>query len=470
MKKILVVLPRGEAIKNFVYSGITDALRQQYKVIFFSVIPNSEIKEYLASKCDVLYSLEKEGTDGFYASEVKKCIQIAHVWNINSVTGNLKLLKDDVASRGKWGASLLRAMRKWIASFFVSDRKLERLTSYYVRLQYGKKAVVHYKRILKEISPALVFNTSHIHNSYSLDLLYACKKARIRTATFLFSWDNLTSQGRIIPTYDFYFTWNGKIKNDLLQYYPFLPEKNIFITGSPQFDFHFMEEYTYSKEELYDILGIDHQKKIILYSTGMAYYTPKEDLIVKALHEKLKKINTDLQLVVRIYAKDDNAPFYALRERDDTIKIPDHYWEVNHLAPTMKDIKLFTSLVKHSAIGINVASTVSLDLAIHNTPVINIAFNPPDVDIYPNDYAKVYQFDHYQPIVKSGAVSLAYNIDEFEARIKKYIENPELHQKERARLISDFFGAELKKDKKSVFLTIFKEIADTYTPQAQKNL
>jgi len=457
-RKLVIILPRGEAIKNFVYSGITDALRKKYHMVFFSVIPNGEIETYLKEKCDEFYQLDEESNDTRYAAEVKQCIQIAHAKNLNSVTGNLKLLKDDVDSRKKSLSSTVRSIRKRIASLYVSDKKLKKLTSYYVRLQYKKDTVRYYEKLLRDIKPDIVFNASHIHNSYSLDLLYACKKLKLKTAAFLFSWDNLTSQGRIIPTYDFYFTWNKKIKQDLLKYYPFLNKEHVYVTGSPQFDFHFMEEFIYSKDQLYEFLQIPLDKKIILYSTGMAYYTPKEHIIVKELHERLKKIDTNLQLVVRIYAKDDNTEYYTLRDSDYSLKVPDHYWELNHLTPTMKDIKLFTSLVKYASIGINVASTVSLDLAIHNVPVLNIAFNPPNIDVYPNDYKKIYDFDHYKPIVTSGAVSLVHDLNDFEEQVRTYISNPQKDEIARKKLMHDFFGEELYKDKKSVFLDVFSTI------------
>ena len=93
MKKLLIILPRGESIKNFVYSGITDSLRKEYKVVFFSVVPNQEIKEYLISKCDDFYELNESKTRNKYANEVLKVLQIAHAKRVNSVTGNFMILK-----------------------------------------------------------------------------------------------------------------------------------------------------------------------------------------------------------------------------------------------------------------------------------------------------------------------------------------------------------------------------------------
>lgn len=459
MKKIVVILPRGESIKNFVYSGITDALRDKYKIIFFSVVPNESLKEYLVSKCDAFYELEESVVKpNFYSQELKYILQIAHLNLLDSVTGNLKIVKDDFASKRNLRSNFIRKIRKTLAKQFSSQKSLKNLTNRFIKSNFSNIDVIKYENILIDIQPDIVFNTSHIHNDISLNLMYAVKKRSIKTATFLFSWDNLTSQGRILPDYDIYFTWNDKIKRDLLNLYSEIKETDVFVTGTPQFDFHFKQEFIKSKQDLYNFLEISPEKKIILYSTGMTYYTPKEHIIVKEIEKVIKDINRDLQLVVRIYAKDDNTEYYKIRENSKYIKVPDHFWELNYLTPTLKDIKLFNSLINHCTIGINVASTVSLDLAILNKPVINIAFNPPGEDIYPNDYEKIYDFDHYKPILNSGAISLVKNTKELQEQIKNYLKNSSYLEKERKDLINLFFGNELKKDKKLTFVCIFNSL------------
>lgn len=458
MKKIVLILPRGEAIKNFVYSGIVARLRENYHVTFFSVVPNKEIKDYLISNCDDFYELQETISKNKFASEILQVLQIAHAKKLNSYTGNLKILKDDLLSKRSLKSRIVRKLRKLLAFFYASQDSLVGLTNYYIRKNFTNKQVLFYEEILKDIKPHIVFNTSHIHNQISLDLMYATKKLKIKTMTFLFSWDNLTSQGRIIPNYDYYCTWSNKIKKDLVTYYPKLDSEKVFVTGTPQFDFHFNEEYIWSKEKLYDFLKLPKDKKIVLYSTGMAYYTPKEHIVVEEIAKVLKRIDKSLQLVVRIYAKDDNTVYYKMRDKDKTIVIPDHYWEINHLTPTIKDITLFNSLLNHCSIGINVASTVSLELAILNKPIINIAFNPPGENIYPNDYEKIYEFDHYKPIIKSGAISLVKTTDDLEEQIRLYLKQPNFKNKERQELVKQFFGKELKEDKKEIFSTVFSQI------------
>ncbi|WP_418637696.1 hypothetical protein [Winogradskyella sp.] len=458
MKKVVIILPRGEAIKNFVYTGITDVLRKEYKIIFFSVVPNLELKDYLIGKCDEFHELKASNTQNRYANQVKKILDLAHGKQLNSVTGNLKIVKDDLISKRNKKTRLSRIGRKIVASFFTTHKGLNWLTQYFIKKNYKNDAVLKYQKTLKDIAPDIVFNTSHIHNLIALDLLYAVKKLQLKTAAFMFSWDNLTSQGRIIPNYDYYFTWNDKIKIDLLRLYPQINKGSVFVTGTPQFDFHFNKQFIDTKERLYTALGISNEKKIVLYSTGMSYYCPKEHLIVQEVEKVLNKIDKDLQLVVRIYAKDDNTAYYQLRDKNPNICIPEHYWELNHLTPTIKDITLFNSLLHHCTIGINVASTVSLDLAIVNKPIINIAFNPPGVDIYPNDYKKIYEFDHYKPIVNSGAISLAKNQKDLEEQLRQYLECPSYKENERKKLVQDFFGDTLNNDNTSTFAIIFKSL------------
>lgn len=458
-QKIAIILPRGEAIKNFVYSGITDELRKDFIVDFFSVVPNLEIKKYLQEKCDRFYELspEKEAFDK-KAQQHNEILKIAHAKKLNSVTGNLKLLKDDLMSKKNIKSNIIRRFRKLLAGFYTSEESLRILTNKFVEANYNHNNVLHYEALLKESKPDIVFNASHIHNPSSYNLLYAVKKLGLKTATFLFSWDNLTSQGRIIPEYDYYFTWNEKIKKDLLRIYPFIKSDEVFVTGTPQFDFHFKDEFLWKKGKLYEFLNIPKHKKIVLYSTGMAYYVPKESIIVEEIDKVLQEIDEDLQLVVRIYAKDDNTPYYVLKEKNKRINIPDHFWELNYMTPTFKDLSLFNSLLNHCELGINVASTVSLDLAVLNKPVINIAFNPPNVDIYPNNYEKIYEFDHYKPIIASGAIALARSPQELKTQIQQYLNDKTTHEKERAQLIANFFGSTLKANKLEKFSNIFKQI------------
>ena len=68
-----------------------------------------------------------------------------------------------------------------------------------------------------------------------------------------------------------------------------------------------------------------------------------------------------------------------------------------------------------------------------NKPVINISF-----DLEPKEYLfsvkRYYDFNHFKPVVETGATKLALSFNELIHFIVRYFNNPELENEERAQL------------------------------------
>ena len=109
----------------------------------------------------------------------------------------------------------------------------------------------------------------------------------------------------------------------------------------------------------------------------------------------------------------------------------------------MEDTYLLTNTLRHVALGINVASTVSLELCMFDKPVINVGYNPPGMNISPLDYARYYDFDHYRPVVQSGAVTVAWTEDEMQQLLRKALTQPQADRAKRQMLIESMFGHRL---------------------------
>jgi hypothetical protein len=97
-------------------------------------------------------------------------------------------------------------------------------------------------------------------------------------------------------------------------------------------------------------------------------------------------------------------------------------------------------MLRHAAAGINVASTISLELCMFDKPVINVGYNPPSVAAGELEYARYYKFDHYRKVVESGAVSVARSEDELRKLLRRVLIQPELQHSERRALIEKMFG------------------------------
>ncbi|MFM1771011.1 MAG: hypothetical protein RLZZ71_153 [Bacteroidota bacterium] len=456
MRVIVIILPRGEAIRNFLYSGIVRKLNSEFKIILISIKPNEAIWQLLQSNSDVL--IELKSNQFLYAYRLFfEIYDLAHNRYVWSEAAKVRWRMRDVEAKTQKD-KIFRFLKKLIARCLANRISLQILDRIDFRMASLEPSVNEWVSTLKKYKIDLVFNSSHSHARNALPVVYAAKKLNIKTCTFLFSWDNLTSQGRVVPVYNYYFAWNNSIKGDFNEMYPNVPRQNVFVTGTPQFIGHFDKTNHLSYADVRDTLGLESNEQYFLYSSGMSHHLPEEPYVVARIADIIKSIGPNYRLVVRTYAKDRFDVFEKLKfERPDII-IPEVRWEKNFQTPLIEDQVFFSSLLKHCIAGINVASTISLELCMFDKPAINVAYNPPGKDISPYNYTRFYSFDHYKPIVESKAVELAENENQMLDLLKKAIENPESRKKERAELIHSFFGNKLDEGIADEFVNVFKRL------------
>jgi hypothetical protein len=228
----------------------------------------------------------------------------------------------------------------------------------------------------------------------------------------------------------------------LLEIYGSIKPDQVIVTGTPQFDFHFKPDFYWTREEFCSRVGADPSRPIVLYSTGMANHMPGEPRVVEGVADILKQMPElgPPQLLVRVYPKDRTGRFDDLKRRRADILFPETPWEASWLTPKIEDIYLLTNTLRHASAGINVASTVSLELCMFNRPVINVGYNPPGVDTGYIDYKRYYEFDHYRPLVESGAVALARSEADLRELLGKALTEPEAASLQRRALIRAMFG------------------------------
>ena len=260
---IMCVFPRGEAIRTHCYSGVTAELRKVADVHVVSVVPNAEVYARLAEDATTIRPLTETASHR-RVRLAREALETAHNQYLASEAAAERRRRRDLEAAGDWAAMLRNVAKRALARPFSNSRGLAVLDRLHENLALRLDPIGVWNDALERTSPDVVFNTSHVHSRNAEGLVLAARHQGRRTASFLFSWDNLTSQGRIVPQYDLYLGWNATIKDDLLRIYPHIDPETVVVTGTPQFDFHFWPELRWSRERLSETIGADVERDLIL--------------------------------------------------------------------------------------------------------------------------------------------------------------------------------------------------------------
>lgn len=437
---IVLIVPRGEAVRNFLFSDTLSSLHQQAQVTLLSVVTAPHITHYYDQHVDRSVVL-KEYTEKRLVRVYRDVVHDSHFrWLDSGVARNSRAIKN---AGVKTPRSKLKRTALNQLSYVLGHRPiLEQLTRLERELTWRLRPTDDFVELFKELKPDLVFNCSHIHGQAGSLPTRTAHRLGIPTAGFIFSWDNLTSRSRIFEPYDHYLVWHKGMRDQLLSLYPNVRAEQVHITGTPQFDYHFKPAYWLSREELAERIGIDPARPYILYTTGADKHFPEEHHHIKFVADYLAREFPEVQLVVRMYIKGIGEGTKALAtENRPNVIFPPVRWDAKWITPEYDDLATYTSLLKHAAMGINPASTVSLELMMFDKPVMNIGFDPPTTQLASYDqWERHIHFDHYKPVADSGGVMVAYSQAEMCQMIADGLTRPEQGADQRRAFIDAFFG------------------------------
>jgi hypothetical protein len=145
------------------------------------------------------------------------------------------------------------------------------------------------------------------------------------------------------------------------------------------------------------------------------------------------------QVVLRPAPVDNGTRFDAVRRDFPELIYAHPGWSAaeagwDHVLPPAADIQFLANLVRYSDININFGSTMSLDFAVNDKPVVNSSFDVAASSFGMPAYDFCMQFDHYRPVAELGASRFAKSADEFADAVNLYLQNPAADRDGRRRL------------------------------------
>lgn len=298
---------------------------------------------------------------------------------------------------------------------------------------------------LRQMRPALVVAMYPFLESQTVTIA-AAKRLGIPVAAFITSWDNLTTKARMIFDYDHYFVWSARMKEELHEFYPASRSRPVTIAGPPQYDVLRQPRFHLTRREFLALYELDARRPVIAYCLGSPNMI-REDYGAVQFFERAAQDPqlAQAQIILRAHPghlERGLTELNEIRRRFPHVVIQgsQRHWQ-RHPFQGEEAIGEWINTLRHADVVINLSSTIAIDAAIFDRPVVNLNFDPqpgrPNEQMIKEVNTR---WNHFYPIAQSGGVWLANDIDEVVRATKRYLETPALHHAARQWMVDFVCG------------------------------
>ena len=250
-KKLGLVIVDGVGYRNFILSDfIKQAAYNFDEIIIYSGLKKSvyDLSVYKNIKITELNVYKENNKSWFW----RKLNETAHLYKYRSFFGMNDTL-NFTKPKGYTKRDLINRFIRIIASFFHSEKNMKVFQEKVYKAFSKCDVTQNFIQLLSNDKIDILFFT-HQRPPYIAPLVYAANVNKVKTCSFIFSWDNLSSKGRIPAMFDSFLVWSDIMKKELKYFYPTINVNNINVVGTPQFEPYIMEEYKTSKTDFIKIL------------------------------------------------------------------------------------------------------------------------------------------------------------------------------------------------------------------------
>lgn len=292
-------------------------------------------------------------------------------------------------------------------------------------------------------TPSLLLTSSPGLILAEVPLLRTAVRRRVRTMAIDPSWDNFTNKLLPVRRVDRLLVWNDLMREQAIAWHGYR-DGDIRLCGAPQFDGYFRDGPRATREEFFRRVGADPARQLITVTTTPRELYPFHDHAIRALSQAIETnaLARPSQVLVRLHPRDDEDAYREVRglphviiEKPfrQTVRVADGMAvdvmaeHQRHLADTMR----------HSDVAVNVASTITIEACVFDTPVVNISFDGAEPLEFARSAKRYYSFTHYTNITRHGAVQVAQTPGEMIAAINRYLDDPALDAEGRRRVVAE---------------------------------
>lgn len=425
-RKVLFVIPDGVGIRNYLYSDMIVNLQEAGIEILLMHNLDQELIQLVNYKFKI--QIRQIKFKSFPETKIQTFYREATTFarlNTNAKrTKNPTILSNWSGSNSGLRKQIFLGFAKFIGSRFKTYESIRFFESEIERNWKNTEAFLYNQKILDEYSPDLVFIT-HQRVPALVPLCMAASSRKIKTISAIFSWDNVPKARLPIRT-DYYAVWSELMKIELLDFYPEINPDQIYITGTPQFDFHSKEDLIISRSEFAEKYQIDLNKKWVLFSGDDELTSPHDPNYLQDIAEALLP-EQEIQILFRQVPVTTPERYQHVLEKYPNITHIPPLWKQGQswisFFPLFEDIQLLMNLCYHCHTVLNIGSTMALDFAFFDKPGIFLKYDTCQNSNWTTSI--VYQFQHFRSMKDLDAVLSIDRKEDILSKVILAIDSPE---------------------------------------------
>ncbi len=427
MKTLFVTMFEGVEAKNILRTGIIDKIlhhTQDVHIVFF--VKNQERADHYAREFsnprisyEVVTPYAPQGIHRVFSSLKFNFLQ--------TTTTDLRaqMVAED---RGQFYYHFSRILHRvlsrplFISIFRAVDKMLSRnpaFDSYFLR----------YK-------PDLIL-LANLFEDFEIDFLKSAQRHGVKSVGLINSWDRITARCILRALPEKVIVFNDTLCDEIITHNN-VKREHVFVSGIPQYDAYFSPA-SVSREEFLTSIGVDPVKKLVVYSPIGGMFSNSDWDIMDHLHElhMAGKFGNEVEILVRFSPNDfikeadlKKRPYLLYQipgTRFSSVRSSD--WDMNG-----RELEELRNTLHHMSLIICYASSISVDAAVFNKPVINIDFEVKDNGRLSKSPTLFYGMAHYEKALAYGGIQLVKNTEELVTWVNAYLKNPHIHEEERKRL------------------------------------
>jgi CDP-glycerol glycerophosphotransferase (TagB/SpsB family) len=453
-KRVFISADHGLSVVYFLQTDLLPALREAGVEVV--LLTDDGLKEKIAQKFAqpglVIEGLRLSQARRYFETHQHTAQYWAHFlrWmggskrvNLEAPNGHLRQMGVEASSRAKKILPLIRGL-VWLLRRSALARRA--LIDYQMRFTPDL-----YGDLYTRYQPDLVISSTP---GWRMDryLLREAKKHGVKNAAVIVGWDNPSSYRLSGAKMDYISCWSQIQEQELVNGADWQAQQ-VNIGGIPSYDGYFRQTWLMPRPQYNALHGLDPARKLLSYACSFVTFAPN----FRNVETLARLVSTEgalavpSQLLIRLhpnhFQKDSLYEKEAEQIRSLVARTPHtHLVEPIPLGGELgyysgEDMPEKASMMAYSDVFLTVYSTMVVETAIHDRPIVATCIDVPGGWNTPGKFSlslrEIGEWPTHQRFRQAGAGRVAYDEGQLREAINRYLCDPALDSSQRRKFIQD---------------------------------